>query len=55
MIRILSILILLLGQISGFTVSFLNINSADSTAVPILDNNGDPIALGSGGSSGTKT
>jgi hypothetical protein len=48
MIRILSILILLLGQISGFTVSFLNINSADSTAVPILDNNGDPIALGSG-------
>ncbi|MDA7883737.1 leucine-rich repeat protein [Akkermansiaceae bacterium] len=48
MIRNLSILILLLGQASGFTVSFLNVASADNTAVPILDNNGDPIALGSG-------
>lgn len=48
MIRTLPILILLLGQASGFTVSFLNVASADNTAVPILDNNGDPIALGSG-------
>ncbi|MDA7884648.1 leucine-rich repeat domain-containing protein, partial [Akkermansiaceae bacterium] len=44
----LSILLLLLGPTSGFTVSFLNVASADNTAVPILDNNGDPIALGSG-------
>ena len=49
MIRTLPILlILLLGKASGFTVSFLNVASADNTAVPILDNNGDPIALGSG-------
>ena len=48
MIRTLTILILLFGQASGFTVSFLNLASADNTAVPILDNNGDPIALGSG-------
>lgn len=33
---------------SAYTVSFLNVNSADSTAVPILDNTGAPIALGSG-------
>ena len=48
LIRIFSILLFLLGQTSGFTVSFLNVASADSSAVPILDNNGDPIALGSG-------
>ena len=46
--KILSILLLLLVPASGFTVSFLNVASADNTAVPILDNNGDPIALGSG-------
>lgn len=33
---------------SAYTVSFLNVNSADSTAVPVLDNTGAPIALGSG-------
>ena len=48
MIKLLFILPFLLGQTSGFTVSFLNLNSADTTAVPILDNNGNPIALGSG-------
>ncbi|MDA7501139.1 leucine-rich repeat domain-containing protein [bacterium] len=48
LIRIFPILLILLGQTSGFTVSFLNVASADNTAVPILDNNGDPIALGSG-------
>ena len=47
-IRFLSILLILLGQTSGFTVSLLNVASADSSAVPILDNNGEPIALGSG-------
>ena len=48
MIKFLFILPFLLGQTSGFTVSFLNISSADTSAVPILDNNGNPIALGSG-------
>ena len=48
MIKLLFILPFLLGQTSGFTVSFLNISSADTSAVPILDNNGNPIALGSG-------
>jgi hypothetical protein len=33
---------------SAYTVSFLNIGAANSTAVPILDNTGAPIALGSG-------
>jgi hypothetical protein len=48
MIKLLFILPFFLGQTSGFTVSFLNLSSADTTAVPILDNNGNPIALGSG-------
>jgi len=33
---------------SAYTVSFLNVASADPTAVPVLDNTGAPIALGSG-------
>ncbi|MEN8680618.1 MAG: PEP-CTERM sorting domain-containing protein [Akkermansiaceae bacterium] len=33
---------------SAYTVSFLNIGAANETAVPILDNTGTPIALGSG-------
>ena len=33
---------------SAYTVSFLNIAAADNTAVPVLDNNGAPIGLGSG-------
>ena len=33
---------------SAYTVSFLNVASADSTAVPVVDNTGAPIALGSG-------
>ncbi|MDA7892474.1 PEP-CTERM sorting domain-containing protein [Akkermansiaceae bacterium] len=40
-----------LGMFSGasaYTVAFLNIGAADPTAVPILDNTGTPIALGSG-------
>ena len=40
-----------LGMFSGasaYTVAFLNIDAANETAVPILDNTGSPIALGSG-------
>ena len=33
---------------SAYTVSFLNIAQADSTAVPVLDNTGAAIGLGSG-------
>jgi hypothetical protein len=33
---------------SAYTVSFLNVAAADNTAVPVLDNTGAPIALGSG-------
>lgn len=33
---------------SAYTVSFLNVASADNTAVPVVDNTGAPIALGSG-------
>ncbi len=33
---------------NAYTISFLNIASADATAVPILDNTGTPIAQGSG-------
>ena len=33
---------------SAYTVSFLNIASADNTAVPVLDNTGSAIGLGSG-------
>lgn len=38
----------LFSSAGAYTVSFLNINSADATAVPILDNTGTPIAQGSG-------
>lgn len=38
----------LFGQAFGFTVAFSNVPSADSSAVPILDGNGDPITRGSG-------
>ena len=33
---------------SAYTVSFLNIAAADNTAVPVLDNTGSAIGLGSG-------
>ena len=33
---------------SAYTVSFLNIAAADNTAVPVLDNTGTAIGLGSG-------
>ena len=33
---------------SAYTVSFLNIAAADNTAVPVLDNTGAAIGLGSG-------
>jgi UPF0716 family protein affecting phage T7 exclusion len=39
---------LLLAQSSGFTVWLNNINQADSTAVPILDNTGMSIDGGLG-------
>ena len=48
MIRICSIFLFLLGHTSGFTVWFNNIKTADSTAVPILDNTGKSIDGGLG-------
>lgn len=38
----------LFSSAGAYTVSFLNINAADATAVPILDNTGTPIAQGAG-------
>ena len=38
----------LLSVASAYTVTFLNVDVADNTAVPILDNAGDPIALSGG-------
>ena len=42
------IIALLIAQSSAFTVWFNNINQADSTAVPILDNTGMSIEGGFG-------
>ncbi len=33
---------------NAFTVSFINITATDATSVPLVDNAGDPIAVGSG-------
>ncbi|MDA7867626.1 leucine-rich repeat protein [Akkermansiaceae bacterium] len=48
MLRTILLSLILLMKASGFTVSFSNLIAANSTAVPILDNTGEPISVGSG-------